>query len=287
MRRAAPAPRAQRRGALALAALAGLVVASTRAGAQEAMYTAAATMPSPGVTVVRQQFMFAQYGASPSEGFDRVQRLELRNTIQYGLIKNLSIAVETPIEFSHIVPRGGAPTRDEFGAEDVDLMAKWRVFQNDSGGIDTQRIAILGGTRLRTDGRFSADPHLGAVYTQVIGRHGFNIHAEYWLNTGRDKGIPNFGGRGAADAAALNLAYVFRFFPAEFDSDSTGAWYLTAELNNLYETNGDFETRFSPGLMYEGRRFGFELMAQLPVYTHLDSRARQNFAIGIGWRLIF
>jgi hypothetical protein len=45
--------------------------------------------------------------------------------------------------------------------------------------------------------------------------------------------------------------------------------------------------RLSPGLMYEGRRWGFEIMAQIPLANRVRSRAELDWAIGVGWRLIF
>lgn len=273
-------------GAIAASTLLALTLSST-AMAQEAMYTAAATMPSPGVSVFRQQLHFFSYSSSPTEGFDRAERYELKQTLQYGLIKDLSLTIDAPLEFQHVKYSRATEYDSSLNLSEVDLTLKWRIYQDDPRGIDTTRIALLAGTRLRTDGRFSADPHLGAVYTQVLGRHGFNIEGHAILNTGSDAGVPNFGGKGESHAFMGNLAYVFRISPAEFDSTSQSAWYITSELNTLYETNGDVETRFSPGLMYEGRRWGFEIMAQIPVYSRLDNRARLKLGLGFGWRYIF
>ena len=97
----------------------------------------------------------------------------------------------------------------------------------------------------------------------------------------------NFGGEGPSDALWFNSAYVYRFYPAAYSSDSNGAWYLTTELNGLYETNGDVELRVSPGIMYEGRRFAFEAMAQLPLWDDVDHRAELDFGFGLGFRLTF
>ncbi len=255
--------------------------------AQEAMYTAAATMPSPGVSVVRQQFQYYRLGASESEGFDRAEKFEIKNTIQYGLIKDLSITLDAPLEVEKVKPSNADFSETRGTLDELDLTFKYRVYQDDTGGIDTTRIALLAGNRFRLDGRFSSDPHAGIVFTQVLGRHGFNAEAHYTFNTGSDPGAPNYGGEGDADALALNLAYVLRISPVEFTPESQSAWYITAEINQIYELNGDYEMRFSPGLMYEGRRWGFEIMAQIPIYSHLNNRGRQQLALGFGWRFIF
>lgn len=265
-------------------ALLGVVGAG--AHAQEAMYTAAATMPSPGVAVWRQQWHVWQFGRDPVGGSEGTLRIEAMNSLQYGIVRDLSINVDVPLE-TRLIDRGSEGTQTTTSVEDVDLTFKWRLWQSDPGGIDTKRFALLGGTRLRTDEQFGVDPHLGAVYTQVMGRHGFNAEVHYVFNT-REHPVPlNFGGEGADDALALNLAYVFRFWPEQFSGDSEGAWYVTAEANTLYETSGDWEVRFSPGLMYEGRRWGFEIMGQVPVYQHVRDRPELDWGVGAGFRLIF
>ncbi len=58
-------------------------------------------------------------------------------------------------------------------------------------------------------------------------------------------------------------------------------------FNGLYEFNGDYDLRYSTGLMYEGWRWAFEAMIQLPVYDHLDDRPELDFGFGIGLRLSF
>lgn len=270
----------------ALFGLGGLALCPA-ALAQEAMYTAAATMPSPGVSVVRQQFHYFRLGASESEGFERAEKFEIKNTIQYGLVQDLSVTLDAPFEVTKVKPVNVDASETSAQLDVLDLTFKYRIYQDDSGGIDTTRIALLAGNRFRLAGRFSSDPHAGIVFTQVLGRHGFNAEAHYTFNTGSDSGAPNFGGKGEADALNLNLAYVLRISPVEFTPESQSAWYITAEINQIYELNGDYEARFSPGLMYEGRRWGFEVMAQIPVYSHLNSRGRQQLALGLGWRFIF
>ena len=97
----------------------------------------------------------------------------------------------------------------------------------------------------------------------------------------------DYGGEGPDDALAFNSAYVYRIDPPAYTADSQGAWYVTAEINGLYETSGDVELRWSPGLMYEGRRFGFEVMAQFPLWNDLSERAELDLGLGMGVRLLF
>jgi hypothetical protein len=257
--------------------------------AQEAMYTAAATMPSPGVSVIREQIHYYRFGGNPNTGADHTDQLEFLTSWQFGLDRGLSLTLDVPIEFRNTVDND-TDDRDK-GVRDIDLMLKYRVYQHDTGGIDTFRIALMGGVSFASgdDHDFSsqsANPHLGVVFTEVRGRHGFNQEIHYYFNTGGDEDS-NYGNEGPADALRLNASYLFRIAPETYTSDTKGAWYVTAELNYMYETNADHDLRFSPGLMYEGRRFAFEVMSQLPVWQDVDHRPKLVFGIGVGVRFTF
>lgn len=267
-----------------------LVAAGTPALAQEAMYTEAATMPSPGISLVREQIHYSQYGANPNDGSTKTTQLEFMTTWQYGLAPELSFRVDVPVVFEKHDEADGSTDKDK-GVEDIDLMLKWRIYRDDSGGVDTTRIALLGGAGVASgdDHDFSSqsvNPMIGAVFTKVWGRLGFNQDVGYRFNYG---GIreSNLGGEGPDNAFTHNTALVYRIIPDAYTSDSEGAWYLTGEINGIYETNGDYELRWSPGLMYEGRRFGFEIMGQLPLYDDVHERPELDFRIGIGFRILF
>lgn len=268
---------------------AAVVMLTSSAFAQEAMYTAAATMPSPGVSVVREQVHYFRYGGNPKTGADHTDQAEFLTSWQYGLDRALSLTLDVPLAIRNTVDAG----INDFdkGVEDLDLMLKYRVYKDDTGGIDTFRIALLGGVSFASgdDSDFSSqsvNPHLGIVATEVRGRHGFNQEIHYYFNTGGDAS-DNYGNNGPADGLRLNASYLYRIAPEAYRSDTKGAWYVTAELNYLYETNGDHDLRFSPGLMYEGRRFAIELMSQLPVWQEVDERPKFVFGIGVGVRFTF
>lgn len=264
---------------------AGLAAASPALG-QEAMYTAAATLPSPGSVILREQFHYYRYGSNPENGTVHTDLFQLMNSAQIGLVRNLSLTLDVPVEtMAERLEEGRTETTTNLA--EVDATFKWRFLQDDTGGIDTLRAALLFGAVLDTeDSRFAFNPHIGAVVTKVIGRHGFNQDLHYIFNTGGSE-RDNFGGEGPADAITHNSAYVFRVYPDRYTSTSTGAWYATVELNGIYETNGDYELRFAPGFMFEGRRFGFEIMAQLPVYQDVDRRSELDFGVGAGLRFLF
>jgi hypothetical protein len=272
-----------------------LVVIAATAGcsaalAQEAMYTQAATMPAPGNAIIREQIHFFQYGQNPVTGEKQEDAYVLENILSVGLARALAVSITVPV----VVKETTSPAGDgewDYGVEDVDIMFKYRVYMDNTGGVDTTRFALLGGAGVTSgDNRDfasqSVNPTFGAVFTKVMGRHGVNQDLIYTFNTGGTAG-KNDGGEGPDDALAFNSAYVYRIDPPAYTSESQGAWYVTAEINGLYETNGDIELRWAPGLMYEGRRFGFEVMAQFPLWNELDERAELDLGLGMGVRFLF
>lgn len=254
------------------------------------MYTAAATMPAPGLFVLRQQGHLFSYGTRPNTTNTRTDVYESMTSLAYGVVRDVSLTLDVPaaIKVKHIA---GQDSDHDQGIEDLDLMLKWRFYKDDSGGVDTVRAALIGGAKVASgdDDGFSSQtvsPMLGGVITVVRGRHGFNQDLFYTLTTGGDE-ADNLGGEGPADALRHNTAYLYRLAPDQYASDSVGAWYATIELNGIYETNGDYELRWSPGLMYEGRRWGAEIMAQFPLSHSLNHRPELDFAVGFGVRLLF
>lgn len=258
------------------------------AAAQEAMYTNAATMPSVGAYLLRTQMHVYESGFNPVTGDGGSRTVQAEAMLQLGLDVGWALMARAIGEQDRTdLAGGGRETETEFAS--FDLALKHRFFMSNPGGIDTQRAAVIGGLRVDTGDSANVDPHLGVVYTRVSGLHGLNLELHYYLTTGggQDALDNTLGGEGKADALFYNAAYVYRVYPHTYTSQSTGAWYVTAELNGLYETNGDNEIRFSPGFMYEGRRWGFEIMAQLPLVSDLDHRGELDWAIGLGVRYIF
>ncbi|HYF14382.1 MAG TPA: hypothetical protein VD971_04835 [Phycisphaerales bacterium] len=279
-------------GAIAGAVLLTLCAAGARPShAQESMYTAAATMPSPTVAIVRPQFHLFEYGINPNDTDERRSQVyEASLGFAYGLARDWALYLEAPMSIEREDLANGETETDK-GVEDIDAMVKWRFYKNDTGGVNTARAALMVGARVASgdDEDYSSgsvNPHAGVVLTNVVGRHGFNNELHFTWNTGGQR-ENNVGGEGPDDAIAFNTSYVYRIIPTRFTSATEGAWYVTAELNNLYETNGDFETRFSPGLMYEGRMWAFEVMGQVPVISELDERPELHYAIGFGFRFTF
>jgi hypothetical protein len=279
-----------------LTLLASISISSLAAPAfaQEAMYTEAATMPSPGTYVLRQQITYFKYGLHPHRGSESTEETVFENSLTAGLARAFSLRLTVPAAWRREEPGPDYPSgedgRDQ-GVENLDLMFKWRVYQSDTTGIDTLRAALLFGASVPSgdDHDFSTgsvNPAIGAVLTRVWGRHGFNQDFIYRFNTGGDF-ASNMGGDGPDDALKFDTAYLFRIAPTEYTEHTTGAWYATAEINGLYETGGDTELRFSPGFMYEGREFVFQIMTQFPLWHDLEDRGELDVAIGVGVRFLF
>jgi hypothetical protein len=254
-----------------------LLLSSSSAIAQEAIFTRSATQPAAEVLAWRQQFRYMNYTGSMNES-------SARTILSYGLSGNLAIEGQLPI----IAMTGGG--HDEFGAGDLTLLAKTRIWQRHDGSIDTARIGLFGGAALGigpddlTGG--GVDPIIGAVYMQVVGRHGFNLAAQYQLTTAGSR-TPMMPGAGKADLFKLDGAYLWRLAPSEYSTENDAAWYLTAEANGFYETNGDSEILLAPGILFEGTQCAIELGVQLPVARCVTQRPAQNVGVTIGFRLLF
>lgn len=255
------------------------------AGAQEAMYTAAATMPSPDTFVYRPMFHFWRYGSNPNTGEGDTNRFESEHLLGYGVARDVAAYLDLTADLDRTdQPSGG--TDSDAGIERVEAFVKWRFYKNDTGEIDTVRAALIGGVHLEVDGDLAAHPRVGGVVTIVKGRLGFNQDLFYTLMTGGDR-ARNFGGDGPDDALSHSTALVYRVWPDRFAADSRGAWYTTLELTGLYETGGDYELKLSPGVMYEGYRWAFEVMGQVPVYQDIHDRPELRFGVGVGFRFSF
>src|SRR6185295_1400974 len=210
-----------------------LMVGANTARAQEAMYTAAATMPSPHVALLREQLNFTRFGRDPNTNVRHTENVDLDTSLSLGLARGLALYVDMPGGLRWQTDDATGVQHHDHGLADPDVMLKWRVYQNDSGGIDTARVALMGGAKFASgdDHDYSSgslNPHVGAVFTMVRGRSGFNQEFHFQLNTHGDDSF-NVGGDGAAEALRSNTSYLYRIDPPAFTADSKGAWYATVE----------------------------------------------------------
>lgn len=265
-------------------------VLAVGAQAQEPINAAdSATQPSPGRVILKEQFRFYRLDmkTGPRDGRGAIEDFGLFTTVNVGVTRDTSLSFRIPAIFREREFTDSDRARRDVGVGDLTALAKWRIFQADTGPLDTARLSLIGGMDVRTgDGPFTRDaynPIAGLAYTQIAGRHGVNASMQYTFTTG---GVdrPVLPGESTADLLRGDLAYLYRLSPRQYTAETRGAWYALLELNGLYETNGDHEIFVSPGIMYEARRWTAELSVQIPVLRGIDHRAETQYALVAGLR---
>jgi hypothetical protein len=270
-----------------LCAAAALTAAAAPALAQEAISTPAATQPSAGRFVLREQLRLESFDAGGEDPRD-IDQVTLWTRLSYGVTGALSLSLDLPMAVRETSRPGGDDDTDA-GLEGPELTAKLRVLREDFGPIDTLRVSLLAGVAAPVDdhlGPPGITPTLGAVATYVHGRHGLN-GAVRWSFTTDSADDPVLPGETLHDLLRADAAYLYRLAPAAYTADTRGAWYAVLELNTFYETGGDFEALLAPGLMYEGRRWAAELSVQIPVHQDLDHRPELEYRVIAGLRFLF
>ena len=263
--------------------------ASPIAVAQEAINTGAATQPSPGHTVLRQQLRYTRLRDDPTGRDREAEQWTSVTTLIHGITSDISFSLSAPLVYQEVDAPDPSDSGSDFDLDDVTAMMRWRVLRHDTGPIDTIRVSLLTGLEIPTYTSVSSDswdPIVGAVGTMIRGRHGLSLSGQWKFNTGTER-EPLFAGTGKADLLRYDAAYLYRVSPADYAGSSDAAIYAVFEMNGLYETNGDHEVFFAPGVLYEGRRFAAEASIQLPAVQKLDRRPETRFAFTIGVRFLF
>jgi hypothetical protein len=275
------------RGPSIQAAAAVFLVAASAYG-QEATNTPAATQPSEGRWYLREKLQYLRLGDDPSPHGREIEEVVATTALTYGISRELSATLTLPVVASW--EEGHLGEEDRFGTNDLSLSAKWRPFQRDLSPVDSVRLAFFAGAELPTGtgdlGSHSVDPFAGVVFTAILGRHGVNQSLQYKLNTGGDE-FNTRPGDGPDDARRYDTAYLFRLSPATYTAETTAATYLTIELNGLYETGGDNEVLFGPGILYEARRYALEASIGFPIVQDVEERPETEFMLTIGFRYLF
>lgn len=276
---------------IVMTCVAVFALSTNNARAQEATNAAdSATQPSPGYVVLKEMFHYYNLdldNVAPDRHGD-VEDASFMTVVNVGVAPDWSLSFRLPVVLrDREYELSGESDREE-GVGDFTALAKWRLYKNDSNPLDTKRLALIGGLQIRTgDAPFTSDgynPIVGLAYTQITGRHGLNGSLEWTFTTnGNDE--PIYAGESSADLLRYDAAYLYRLTPAEYTADTYGALYMQFEANGYYETNGDNELFFSPGLMYEAKTWAAELSIQIPTWQEIDHRAEANYVIVAGVRL--
>jgi len=283
-----------------------VAMASTTALGQESFFVDAATLPSPGKVVVRQSAVYRSFGRDESGLGRRGYSVGGSTSVQVGLAPELSLTVDLPVAYRDYrqSPVVGAPAHDhstgaamagaaspavritDMTLDDFTVLGKWRVWREDSGPLDTTRLAVLGGVELPSgsiDSSDSVDPVVGLALTAVRRRQGLNVAATYKFSLG-GRDYPLLAGGGNADLLRVSASYLYRLSPEEFSATRTTGLYAVLESINTYETSGDTECLLAPGLMFEAPGFAVEMTVQLPVYQQIRHRPQTDVAVGLGVR---
>ena len=260
--------------------LLGLLVPNI-ARAQEAINFNSALQPAKDTLIVRQQLRYFEADFANAFVNRDIEQYQASTTFAYGVQSDLTLIFNAPFRFRKVTDNlTGVSHRDE-GFGDMTALTKIQLYQNDTGPTDTARLNLLAGMEVRSgDSNFSSDsydPLLGGVYTQSIGRHGFDAALLWKFNT--NSGDP--------DRLRYDTAYVYRLQPESYGPGKMTALFGVIELNGYYETNGDNELFISPGIQYVTGKWALEATVQLPIWQDLDERMERDFVIGLSFRLHF
>ncbi|MEM9348403.1 MAG: hypothetical protein AAGB26_17580 [Planctomycetota bacterium] len=257
--------------------------------AQEVLYTPSATSPGKGIFALRQNVSFESFDGVRADGAFSLDQFTYETAIAYGITADLTLMSHLPLMYRDYA-EPVTSNSESFGVDDLDVMLKYRFFQKDVGNIDTVRMSLMGGIELPSySDQFSSesfDPFIGWAMTMIEGRHGIGAHAKYKWNTGGGPYEIEFGD-GQSDAIRLDGSYLYRIDPIEYTIDTTKSTYIMVELNQRYETNGDYETLLSPGILIEAQTWAAEIAVRLPINQQVDHRAELDWALTFGLRFTF
>lgn len=276
------------RGAAVLLAVLISLITAPPVAAQSPIFGYGAMQPAKGHFYTHVMPMYRQFDGDASTQDRDIRQVTIATQVAYALRANLSISIDLPLVFNHLSPSAIATGDHSEGVGDMALLAKWRFWQHDTSPTDTMRLALLGGLQIPGGTTTYLDstedgwnPLLGVVFSTVRGRHGGNASLLWEFNTD-DRDVQPTGG------LRWDLSYLFRISPESYtEQTSHEAWYFAAEINGLYETNGNNQVFFSPGLMYEAAWFTIDMGVMLPLVQDLKDRPEMEVAVGVGLRLTF
>ncbi len=255
-----------------------------RAAAQQATNVPAALQPGEGSLVYRPLASYFRLdGNGPSGAVDMAVQ---SHALAYGLTHKLTAVAEVPLIYVN------TPGTEDVGVGDIDLTLQWRWFVDDPAPLQTRRVVLIGGVEVPSfDDGFSSeslDPFFGVSATWIHSRHAINAAAVWQFNTRGGGAGPVLGfSESDAEALAIDAAYLYRVDPASFADGGQTSTFFQAQLLGRYETHGDTQLIFAPGIIHNGLTWAVEGAVQVPLAQDLDHRAELVWGINFGFRLLY
>lgn len=260
---------------LALGAVCGTALAGS-------INTDVALIPTTGRSILRLQYTYSE--ADAPDPIVQINRSSVKATFVYGLRDDLALFLSVPyknVQIDKLVPRFGRIEEAHDGVGDLTLLAKYRLWKDDSAPDATARWAGVAGLNFPSgDRHFSSrgfNPILGTVFSWRRGRARVDADLIYQFNTGR--------GEFRHDALRYDLAYSHRIFPAVYDLRTPVEFDAVAELNGRYQADGSHEVFLAPGLQFIAENWVVEASVQLPVIQELAGGAAEtDYRLTLGLR---
>lgn len=226
----------------------------------------AATHPGAGQFYSRLLLSRSEYREGGADAHLNTATIKL----SYGIRPTLAAMLES--EFADLSADG----TDETGLRETTLQLKYRLFKRDLSPLNTWRTSLIGGVALPgnmdTASPDRAYPQCALVSTAILGRHGVNA-ALGWKEYGRE-----------ADRFVVNGSHLYRLSPSEYTVETRGAWYTMIESLNQFTEDGDSRCDLAAGILYEARRWAWEISVRLPVAQ--DWPRQYDYTVTTGIRFL-
>lgn len=244
-----------------------LAAVATRVIAQEPTYMDAATHPGAGQLYSRLLVSQSEYEVAEA----KTEELAAVVKLVYGLRPTLALLAE--VELADL----SAQDNDETGMLWSTFQAKYRLFKKDLGPLNTWMASAFAGLTVPGDMDATTDidtyPRCALVSTAILNRHGVNAELE-WEEYGSEP-----------DRFTINASHLYRLTPAEYATDTRGAWYTMVESLNQYTDDGDSRFDVAAGILYEARRWACEASLRLPLEQD-DWPEQQDYRFTLGFRYL-
>lgn len=240
-----------------------LAAAATVAIAQEPTFMDAATHPGRGQFYARLLVFRSEYEEAGTDADVKAGVLKL----SYGIRPTLALSLDT--ELASL----STDAADDSGISQTTIRLKYQLFRKDLGPLNTWRTSIFGGVTVPGDvDAYSPEdtyPRCSLASTAILGRHGLNAEAG-WEEYGDEP-----------DRFAVNASHLYRLSPSEYAAATRGAWYTMAESLNDFTEQGQSRSDVALGVLYEARRWAWEVSARIPVAQDCPRESKYTLTMGV------